>query len=205
MKNNLIPLMILSFIILVSCKNEPEGAYDPVTNTDTEYFPPEADIDPDNANVEENIDSVKKDNLPGSGENPEKSGSSEKNKSTDIGGTYIKVGEESDNNCSCYCLDINFGTGSEFCLLENEMYINTRFQRNPDNTVNVFLVRPSTKNKKSDIPFETFDTDTPIATIAQLPGGELKLDWLGFKSNGDLLPDYALFGKKTLEGIYKRK
>jgi zinc D-Ala-D-Ala carboxypeptidase len=33
----------------------------------------------------------------------------------------------------------------------------------------------------------------------------MELDWLGFTINGDLAMDYAIFGKKTLEGQYKKK
>lgn len=207
MKNSIVPIILFSLLSLVSCKDEPQGAYDPVTNTDTEYSQPEAELD---SEIEEDIDNGETEtdeeaDLPGSGENSEISGSSNKNRSTIIAGTYIKVGEEKDSGCNCYCLDINFNSGSELCLVQNEQYINTRFQKNSDNTINVFFVGPSSRNKQSEIPFQDFDKDTPIATISPLSNGELELNWLGFKSNGDLLTDYAIYGKKTLEGNYKRK
>lgn len=201
MKNNLIPFIVFGLMVFVSCKEETKGVYDPVNNTDTEYLTPEAETDQENIDKEENAEMNKK----ASGENPDKSVSSEKIKSTIISGLYIKVGEESDNNCGCYCLDINLNSGSEMCLVKDEMYVNTRFQKNNDNTINVFLVSPSTRNKQKDVPFESFDTDSPIATISPMSNGELKLDWLGFKTNGDLLTDYAIYGKKTLEGNYKKK
>lgn len=204
MKNNLIPIVLFGLMALVSCKDEPKGGYDPVTNTDTEYFPPEAEIDPEKTDSEEK---GLKDQLilSGSGEKPDNSNSIRTPKLAEISGNYIKVGEENDNNCGCYCLDINFNSESELCLVKDDMYISSRFQRTGDNTINVFLIKPSTRNKQNEIPFQNFDTDSPIATIVQLPNGELELNWLGFKSNGDLINDYAIYGKKTLEGTYKRK
>jgi hypothetical protein len=31
------------------------------------------------------------------------------------------------------------------------------------------------------------------------------LDWKGFSIDGELAVDYAIFGKKTLEGTYKKQ
>jgi len=36
---------------------------------------------------------------------------------------YIKVGEESDFNCGCYCLNLNFTSNSELCLSPDNIYI----------------------------------------------------------------------------------
>lgn len=204
MKNNLIPIVLFGLLALVSCKDNTKGAYDPVTNTDTEYFPTEAGIDPENTGAEK--EGFK--NQSNSAETEEKSVNSSSVKTSKpfvVSGTYIKVGEEGDHNCGCYCLDINFTSESELCLVKDDMYINSRFQKSGENTMNVFLVKPSDRNKQNDIPFENFDTGSPIATITQLSNGELELNWLGFKSNGDLIANYAIYGKKTLEGIYRRK
>ena len=71
---------------------------------------------------------------------------------------------------------------------------------------NIFLVNPSAKNLEGkDMPWDKFDKNTPIATLTSKPNGEVEMDWLGFSINGDLAIDYAILGKKTLEGTYKKK
>ncbi len=122
-----------------------------------------------------------------------------------LAGMYIKKGEESDASCACFCLDLS-GNTAELCMVNGKMYVNTRLQKNPDNTMDVFLVEPSGRNTEGkDMPWKDFDRNSAIATIKPKSNGELELDWLGFKINGDLAIDYALFGKKTLEGDYKKK
>ncbi|MEP6260890.1 MAG: hypothetical protein ABJ092_04885 [Gillisia sp.] len=121
-------------------------------------------------------------------------------------GTYIKIGEESDSNCNCYCLDLNTAGNKELCLVSGEMYITSRFQKNSDNSIDVYLVEPAARNTQGkDIPWKDFDRNSPIAKIIPQANGEMDFDWLGFKINGDLAIDYAIFGKKTLEGQYKKK
>lgn len=205
MKNNLIPALLFGLTVLVSCKDKSESEYNPNNSADTEYFPTEAESDSDNKNYENRSLKDQEVHHSNSEENSDSSNSVKKLKTVGVSGTYIKVGEESDKDCGCYCLEINFKSDSELCLVKDEMYINCRFQKTGDNKVNVFLIGPSTRNKENEVPFENFDTDNPIATIAQLPNGELKMNWLGFKSNDDLITEYAIYGKKTLEGTYKRK
>ncbi len=86
------------------------------------------------------------------------------------------------------------------------MYIEVKFEKNQDGSTNVYYVNPSNKNiEGKDIPWDKFDRNTPIATIENLSANEIKLDWLGFSINGDLAVDYAIYGKKTMEGNYKIK
>ncbi|TVZ27383.1 hypothetical protein JM83_2420 [Gillisia sp. Hel_I_86] len=123
-----------------------------------------------------------------------------------LSGTYIKTGEEMDNSCACYCVDINYTGNSEMCLTASKIFINTRMEKAGNQTTNIFLVNPSSKNTEGkDIPWSKFDKNAPIATITSKGNGELELDWLGFSLNGDLAIDYAILGKKTLEGSYKKK
>src|SRR5690606_22002014 len=120
-------------------------------------------------------------------------------------GQYIKIGNEDDSACACYCLDLSAGN-TELCLIEGDMFIKARLQKNSDNSFDVFLVEPSTRNiQGKDIPWQDFDRNSAIATIKLASNGELELDWLGFKINGDIAVDYAILGKKTLEGKYKKK
>jgi len=123
-----------------------------------------------------------------------------------LSGTYIKLGEEVDSSCTCYCVTINYTGNSEMCLTPSKIFINTRMQKKDKNTTDIFLINPSAKNTEGkDIPWTKFDTNKPIATITTKENGEIDLDWLGFSINGDLAIDYAILGKKTLEGNYKKK
>lgn len=124
---------------------------------------------------------------------------------TALTGQFIKIGEESDSNCNCYCLDLSSST-AKLCLVNGKMYVNTRLQKNSNNIIDVFLVEPAGGNiDGKDMPWKDFDRNSPIATIKSKSNGNLEFDWLGFKINGDLAVDYAIFGKKTLEGDYKKK
>lgn len=119
-------------------------------------------------------------------------------------GKYIKQGRESET-CECYCLDLTMDEVTELCLVENEMYINTRMEKNQDNTFNFYYIEPSRRNQNTQLPWQDFDRNEPIARLVHNSNDELEMDWLGFTINGDLAMDYAIFGKKSLEGTYKRK
>ncbi|UJH91104.1 hypothetical protein LZ575_21045 [Antarcticibacterium sp. 1MA-6-2] len=74
------------------------------------------------------------------------------------------------------------------------------------NNINIYFIEPSARSSEGkDIPWKDFDKNSPIATIIPQNNGEIELDWLGFTVNGDLAMDYAIYGKKTLEGVYKKK
>jgi hypothetical protein len=55
------------------------------------------------------------------------------------------------------------------------------------------------------VPFNTFDTTVPIAVLTQTSNNTLTLDWKGFSVNGDLAVDYAILGKKNLEGKFVKQ
>lgn len=195
-------LGIFGFLLIISCKNkEPEEGYDPVYNTDIEYSPTESGVARDTSeSAAWETDETDTANI---GTTPQDQSTKE---TANLSGTYIKLGEEGDVNCSCYCLDINFNSTSELCLIPNEMYIETRMERSNENTINIFLVGPSEKNTTGEnIPWEIFDKNIPIASVTSIANGDVQMNWLGFTSNGDLAMDYAIYGKKTLEGIYKKK
>jgi len=125
---------------------------------------------------------------------------------SNLSGTYIKIGEEIDNSCACYCLNINYTGNTEMCLTPAKVFINTRLVKESNQLTNIFLVAPSSKNTEGkDIPWDKFDKNIPIATLKTTPDGKIEMDWLGFTINGDLALDYAILGKKTLEGNYKKK
>ncbi len=121
-------------------------------------------------------------------------------------GHYIKIGQEEDMHCGCYCLDINFNSISELCLSPDTIYIQVRFEMTDSNLIEVYLTAPSDRNSQGEkISWDLFDRDRPIAIISPSSSGELDLDWLGFSIKGELAMDYAIFGKKTLEGKFKKK
>ena len=127
-------------------------------------------------------------------------------KNSNLEGIYLKIGDEQDDSCNCYCVTINYVGNSEMCLIPSKISINTRMVKKDNQTTNIFLVNPSSKNTEGkDIPWSKFDLNTPIASITSNKNGEIELDWLGFSINGDLAIDYAILGKKTLEGNYKKK
>lgn len=124
----------------------------------------------------------------------------------EFAGQYKKEGEEESDGCNCDCLEVNFTTTSQLCIAEDQMYISARFVKTGSNTANIFLVEPADiANAEEELPWDEFDRDTPIATIELQPNGNLELDWKGFTIDGELATDYAIYGKKTLEGTYKRQ
>lgn len=147
-------------------------------------------------NVEEETPEEKK--------KPEGDRSENSNSITAITGTYLNTDHQEDTSCKCYCLEVATGGSSELCLKENEMYINARFQQD-GNKINIFFNGRSTETPAENIPWDKFETGIPIAVLSLEPNGDLKLDWKGFRIDGEIAIDYALLGKKTLEGTYKKK
>ncbi len=126
------------------------------------------------------------------------------NSATAISGTYLNTEHQKDTSCKCYCLEVATSGSTELCLKENEMYINARFQQDGNN-INIFYTGKSSRTTAENIPWDRFQTGTPIAILSPEPNGDLKLDWKGFRIDGEIAIDYALLGKKTLEGTYKKK
>ncbi|AVR44049.1 hypothetical protein C7S20_01540 [Christiangramia fulva] len=120
-----------------------------------------------------------------------------------IAGKYIRKDHNEDINCSCYCLEIVLSGTSELCLADKDLYINARFQQN-GNKINVYYDGKASKTTNTEIPWEKFDKTVKIAEITTEPDGGLKLDWKGFSIDNKIAVDYALYGKKTLEGTYKK-
>ena len=193
--------LLCLFLSITSCKDS-EKNNDP-------------DADP-NQNINQNIDQNSGQNLDRSSqedtsestENYKTSDSvseneSNSNKIFNFTGTFINTDHMEDNSCECYCIEVNEGP-SELCLKENDLYIDARFERSGDK-MNVYFTSKSPKTNNNDIPWNKFDTGTPIAVLSPEGNGTLKLDWKGFSIDGKIAVDYALYGKKTLEGTYKKK
>lgn len=120
------------------------------------------------------------------------------------GARYIRTDQQEDTECSCYCLELNFTGTTELCLVEDEMYINSRFKKNGDE-IKIFFSGPSGRNRNEELPWDDFDENEPVAILTSGSNGNLELDWKGFTIDGELAVDYAIYGKKTLEGTYSKK
>jgi len=122
-------------------------------------------------------------------------------------GRYIRMDPpEPPDGCNCYCAEISFSTPTELCVAPNDIYISVRFSKEGSEKANVYFVEMlRSANKENEIPWGDLDKNTPIATASLQPDGSVKLDWLGFAIDGELAVDYAIYGKKSLEGIYKRR
>jgi zinc D-Ala-D-Ala carboxypeptidase len=205
---SLLPVLFGLFII-VACKNESNQDDTPETRERQENYRSE-----ENKTDEDHTTPSSRDqNRSASGEDtsPDDSVKNEpemdravSNTSQLSEGIYVKEGEK-DANCECYCVDLTFTGTTELCLKEGTIFITARMSRGENGAVNIFLVEPAARNTEGeDIPWEEFDSNVPIATISN-ENGKMDLDWLGFTINGDLAMDYAIYGKKTLEGTYKKK
>ena len=203
-------------LIFTSCKDSDTSENDSnIDSVTEEKMNSEIDSDKnENSNAYSNAEEIRSDaDISDSNTNPESSKPTENEDKTkptitnsNLSGNYIKMGEEMDNSCACYCVNINYNGTSEMCLTPSKIFIDTRMVKLNNQTTNIFLANPSSKNTEGkDIPWSKFDKNTPIATITSKENGEIELDWLGFYINGDLAIDYAILGKKTLEGNYKKK
>ena len=124
-----------------------------------------------------------------------------------VGGKYRKVENDSGSiDCNCACIEVNFDTPTEWCIVKDKVYIKARCQKTGGNTADVYLVDVSREeNQDRPLPWKDFDKDLPIASIVFQPDGTADLDWKGFNIGGKLATDYAIYGKKSLEGTYKRE
>lgn len=179
------------FLILFSCKNE-ESNQNEELNLETEKSVNNniSEVEPKRSNAE-GISSASDEN------------NTEVSEANISGNTYIKI-DESDANCNCYCLELDMNKSTELCLSEDEIYINARYAQDGEG-VNMYYVSPSNKNTNEDLPWKKFDTNTPIAVLSAGENGNMVLDWKGFSIDGELAVDYAIYGKKTLEGTYKKQ
>ncbi|MCB7481108.1 hypothetical protein [Christiangramia sediminis] len=193
-----IPVIILClFFFVTACndskkKNQPEN---PASQNESlekkdQLNTLDKDQDTTNSPVEESSE----------GEDPEEDN---QNTSVALSGLYIKSDHQEDSNCKCYCIDVKLNSTSELCLTEDNLYIKSRFEKSGNN-INLYYAGKSSSNSDTKIPWDKFETGTPIAVLSPAGNG-FKLDWKGFSIDGEIAIDYALYGKKTLEGTYKKK
>lgn len=122
-------------------------------------------------------------------------------------GRFVKSeAKDTSGSCSCNCIEVTFEEASSLCIDPDNVVISAKFQQTSETTADIFLVKPeNTENLKKDLPWDDFDLDQAIAQLEMQPDGSMKLDWIGFHTDGKLATDYAIYGKKTLEGTYVRE
>ena len=124
-----------------------------------------------------------------------------------LDGKYRKIEEgESGADCNCNCIEINFDAPTEWCIDKDKLYITAQTKKTGDQTAEVYFVSANREiEPEREVPWDDFDTDTPVASLTFTPDGGVELDWLGFAVDGEVATDFALYGKKTLEGTYKKE
>ncbi|MFD2516588.1 hypothetical protein [Salinimicrobium flavum] len=180
-------IVILIMVLMASCKDEkrPSNQTSERENIANESIPP--------GDIQEERDAVQTEK-----EDPKKV--------TAINGRYRKmIDDKPAEDCSCNCIDVDFDAATEWCIVKDKVYITARSVKTGENTADLFFVAASRdEDPDRQLPWEDFDTDTPVATLEFNPDGSADLDWIGFSTDGQVATDYAIYGKKTLEGTYKK-
>lgn len=122
-------------------------------------------------------------------------------------GKYHKIVDSKiTTDCNCNCIEISYDRPTEWCIDKDKMHMKAKCKKTGENTADVYFVAVSRENSPDKpLPWKEFDTTTPVATLTFEHDGTAQLDWLGFSKNGELITEYALYGKKTLEGTYKKE
>lgn len=180
---------LLIFLLLLACKQEKKEKTRAKENNQIENPTPGKMEDTSSAN----------DRLKDKKELPKKSSI------TDYEGRFIKTGE-SITSCDCNCFDLSFSSPTQLCINKEDMYILSRIEKTGPQEAAIFLIDPVKEEEmEKNLPWSEFERDLPIATLKINQDASLELDWIGFSKDGKLAVDYAIFGKKTLEGTYKRE
>lgn len=130
-------------------------------------------------------------------------------KNASFTGVFIRSddGKEAEE-CQCNCLEVNLEKNTRLCIDEKTgLSISADFKKNADGSLNLYYVGPIQKEGigSGKIPWDKFDKTIPIATIVYSSDDAFKLNWKGFSIDGELAVDYAIYGKKNLEGNYVKK
>lgn len=126
----------------------------------------------------------------------------------DFPGSYQRMDDDkTSSGCDCNCLTINLTQTQNLCIdKEANINIEVKFKEAEKSDLVVYYVNgKGNMEGQKDIPWADFDKNSPLATINFTSPNSFKLDWKGFMQNGEIAMDYAVLGKKNLEGKYTRK
>jgi hypothetical protein len=180
-------ITIFSILLLVSCKSNTEQE-----ETDTNVIP----------NESTSISSESETGAQGTMSSSESSENTNENSQPNEG-TYINL-ENKDAETGCNTLTLDFNTATPLCIDKEGITINVHYKKESGIT-NMYFDSLASNTSDKKVPFNTFDTTTPIAVLSQTSNNILTLDWKGFSVNGDLAVDYAILGKKNLEGKFVKQ
>lgn len=183
-------MLILLIVILAACEDGKKASSDYPSRVQQEQERLKETLPP--GNIQEERDALQTEK-----EEP-------KTVATTYNGRYRKtVKGKPATDCNCNCIDISFDSPTEWCIIKDKVYINAKCIKTAENTADLYLVNASREeNPERPFPWEDFDTDTPIASLEFQPDGGVKVDWKGFSTNGKIATDFAIYGKKSLEGTY---
>lgn len=141
---------------------------------------------------EENVSSTSKNDRPGP--------------SAIWSGEFIKTNAlRNDAACNCNCLDIDFNAARTLCLdKKSGIDIQVNYKLKGKIIEVIYLNGKGNLDDKNPIPWSDFDKNSVVAEISTT-GNQMQLDWKGFTIDNKLATNYAILGKKNLEGNYKRK
>jgi zinc D-Ala-D-Ala carboxypeptidase len=194
MKN---PLLYLFLLLLLSCQEQKKDSEVEKSRILEQEIPP--------GNVQEERAALQSSNEDRSAEEAEEIEAKEEIH-IDAPGKYQRLSKgEAKTDCNCDCIDIDFEKPTEWCIVKDKVYISARSQKTGAKTADLYFINSSRDEEtERSIPWKQFDTGTPIATIQFQPDGTAEIDWIGFSINGEVATDYAIYGKKTIEGTYKK-
>ncbi|WP_121667621.1 hypothetical protein [Mesonia aquimarina] len=186
----LFPLILLTFFLFTNCKEDN-------SEKKTEQFSNEISED-----ESENPSSTNQHN------SPHKKSSDSKTKPVKaISGMFQRVNEDSTpGSCNCDCLSIDFSNPQSLCIdKESGLEIQVNYKKMDNGKVAMYLVEGNGDTEVlKKIPWEKFDKNKPLAKIDFTDTNRFTLDWVGFMLNGEVAVDYAILGKKNLEGDFQK-
>lgn len=181
-------LFFVFSLIFSGCKDEPKQKTD------------------ENSSISDSLSDTTPDTLSPTFDPSEKQKSGKPNKADILTGIFIRSNSES-GSCECNCVEVNFTQTTELCLdKKTGLSIMAKYRRMPEGTLGIYFDTPKKEEGIADkkIPWDDFDKNTPIAIITYSTDNTFDLDWVGFNIEGELATDYAIYGKKNLEGSYRK-
>ena len=120
---------------------------------------------------------------------------------------FQRVNEDGiSGSCNCDCLTIDFSSPQSLCIDKGsglKIQVNYKKLNNGKVAMYLFEGKGGTKVLKK-IPWEKFDKTKPLAKINFTDKNHFTLDWIGFTLDDEVAVDYAILGKKNLEGDFQK-